>query len=153
MIFAATSNIGLIRKENQDALGHSKKNGYAEGITHILMKSLGDLKPTERPIHCSDKKRLKFYVKEDNKWEQDSNNQKIDKTLKDIKQHQCVKISDWEELHPNYMDDPKLLTEWQTMLSHMVGFGNDYNKELNQHNKIKRNLGLMVDITDELKNK
>ncbi len=27
MIFAATSNIGLIRKENQDALGHSKKNG------------------------------------------------------------------------------------------------------------------------------
>ena len=33
----------------------------------IFTKQLKDMKPTDRPIHCSDKKRLKFYVKDDNK--------------------------------------------------------------------------------------
>jgi len=133
-------------------LDYSKKNGYAEGITHILMKGLEDLKPTERPIHCSDRKRLKFYVKDDDKWEPDNNNKKIDKTLSDIKQQQGIKINDWEKLHPNFMESPKLLNEWQMMIKNMAGSGNDkQNHKL--HNRIKRKLGSIVDINDELKNK
>ena len=49
-------------------LQYSKNNGFIEGVTNIFTKQLKDLKPTERPIHCSDKKRLQFYVKDDDKW-------------------------------------------------------------------------------------
>ena len=66
-------------------LQYSKNNGFVEGVTNIFAKQLKDLKPTERPIHCSDKKRLQFYVKEDNKWSKDSNNEKIDETIYNIK--------------------------------------------------------------------
>ena len=45
-------------------LQYSKNNGFIEGVTNIFTKQLQDLKPTERPIHCSDKKRLQFYVKD-----------------------------------------------------------------------------------------
>ena len=134
-------------------LDYSKKNGYAEGISNILMKSLGDLKPTERPIHCSDTKRLKFYVKEDDKWAKDCNNHKIDKTLTDIKHQQLKNMNDWEKLHPDFMDNPKLLDEWQMMIKNMAGSGNNVKQNIKQHNKIKKNLSSIVDITPELINK
>ena len=33
-----------------------------------IVKKLQDLKPTERPIHCSDKDELHFYIKDQNVW-------------------------------------------------------------------------------------
>ena len=57
-------------------LEYSSKNGYVAGQNNIL-KMLANLEPIERPIHCTDKKRLNFYVKNADKWEKDINNQKI----------------------------------------------------------------------------
>ena len=101
-------------------LNFSKNNGYIQGVTNIFAKQLQDLKPTERPIHCSDKKRLHFYVKDDNKWAKDSNNEKIDKTISNIKMKQTSMLTKWEKLNPNYQDDPELLNEWQQMLGNMT---------------------------------
>ena len=114
-------------------LQYSKNNGFVEGVTNIFAKQLKDLKPTERPIHCSDKKRLQFYVKEDNKWSKDSNNEKIDETIYNIKMKQTSKLTDWEKLHPNYVQDPKLLNEWQQILNSMT-------EETGQRDKIKEKL-------------
>ena len=101
-------------------LNFSKNNGYIQGVTNIFAKQLQDLKPTERPIHCSDKKRLHFYVKDDNKWAKDSNNEKIDKTISNIKMKQTSMLTKWEKLNPNYQNDPELLNEWQQMLGNMT---------------------------------
>ena len=46
-----------------------------------IVNNLNDMKKTERPIHCSDVKRLKFYVKDASGWEMDENNKKIEKAL------------------------------------------------------------------------
>jgi hypothetical protein len=46
-----------------------------------IVDNLNDMEKTERPIHCSDVKRLKFYVKDASGWEMDENNQKIEKAL------------------------------------------------------------------------
>lgn len=114
-------------------LQYSKNNGFVEGVTNIFAKQLKDLKPTERPIHCSDKKRLQFYVKEDNKWSKDSNNEKIDETIYNIKMKQTSKLTEWEKLHPNYVQDPKLLNEWQQILNSMT-------EETGQRDKVKEKL-------------
>lgn len=112
----------FIKKMNVsiEDLEYSRDNGFVEGVTNIFAKQLHDLKPTERPFHCTDKKRLQFYVKDDDKWEKDNNGEKIDKTIYNIKMKQAKKLSEWEKLHPNYTSDPKLLDEWQNMLNSMT---------------------------------
>jgi hypothetical protein len=51
-----------------DDLTYTTDNGYIKGISNIFFKNLEVMKPSERPFHCSDKKRLQFYVKEEDKW-------------------------------------------------------------------------------------
>ena len=107
-----------------------------------------NLKPTERPIHCSDIKRLQFYVKEDNKWEKDKNNEKIDDTLRNIKLKQTLKIGDWEKLHPNYREDPELLDEWQNMLAGITE--NMEGNVLKQKLALKRKIASYIELKDAM---
>ena len=44
-------------------LQYTKEHGYIKGISNIFVKHLQDMPATERPFHCSDKKRMQFYVK------------------------------------------------------------------------------------------
>lgn len=135
-----------------DDLKFTKDNGYVEGVTNIFTKQLKDMKPTDRPIHCSDKKRLEFYVKDDNKWEKDKGNKKIDQTLTNIKLKQTMKIGDWEKLHPNYREDPELLDEWQNMLA---GITEDTEGNvLKQKLSLKRKIANYIELKDAMeKNK
>ena len=55
-------------KVSLEDLQYSRANGFVNGVTNIIQKQLQDLKPTERPIHCSDKKRLQFYIKDNDEW-------------------------------------------------------------------------------------
>ena len=128
-------------------LQYSKNNGFVEGVTNIFAKQLQDLKPTERPIHCSDKKRLQFYVKDDDKWSKDSNNEKIDETIYNIKMKQTSKLTEWEKLHPTYAQDPKLLNEWQQILNSMT---EDISQRDKVKDKLKRNLAEHVQLKQAL---
>ena len=83
-------------------LQYTGLNGYSKGITNIFVKNLSEMEPTERPIHCSDKKRLHFYVKDEDKWEKDTENNKLDSTIRSITQKQIIKLTDWVKLHPNW---------------------------------------------------
>ena len=130
-------------------LDYSKENGYAKGVTNILVKQLNDLAPTERPIHCSDKKRMKFYVKDDNKWAKDDNNVKLTNSIKSVGMEQVRTLTEWENLHPNYQEDPRLLTEWQTTLSKLTP-GQDTKESQKNYTKIKKELCKVVDIKPEL---
>ena len=130
-------------------LDYSKQNGYAKGITNIFMKQLADLEPTERPIHCSDKKRLQFYVKDADKWEKDKDNQKLTSSIKSVGMEQVKKMSEWEKEHPDYMNNPQELEEWQKMLENVSGGINQDEMHKNVH-KIKKELGKVVDIKEEL---
>lgn len=128
-------------------LQYSKNNGFIEGVTNIFTKQLQDLKPTERPIHCSDKKRLQFYVKDNDTWQKDENNKKIDETIYNIKMAQTKKLTEWEKLHPNYMQDPKLSQEWGDILNSCTeGVEPAKTKE-----KLKRNIASKIQIKEALR--
>jgi hypothetical protein len=103
-----------------DDLNYSKNNGFIAGVTNIFTKQLKDMDPKDRPIHCSDTKRLQFYIKDDNKWAKDANNVQIDKTIHNIKLKQTCKLSEWENMNPNYHNSPELLHEWQMMFASMT---------------------------------
>ena len=135
-------------KISLEDLAYSKNNGYVKGVTNIFAKQLKDLKPTERPIHCSDTKRLQFYVKDEDKWAKDANNEKIDNTLTNIKVKQNIKIGDWEKLHPNYREDPELLDEWQNMMA-----GINENTDVNilkQKLAVKRRIAMYIELKEAM---
>ena len=102
-------------------LKYTQENGYIDGISNIFVKHLQDMKPSERPIHCSDRKRLQFYVKDRNVWEKDKGHEKIDKSIQEITIKQIKQIKEWEKQHPNYLSNEKLLNEWHGMVREMMG--------------------------------
>jgi len=59
--------------------------GYVNGMTNIILKNLNALDITKRPLHCTDVKREIMYIKDDNKWEKETENKdKLKKALKYI---------------------------------------------------------------------
>ena len=108
-------------KVSLDDIQYTKEHGYVKGISNIFVKHLTDMNVTERPIHCSDKKRLQFYVKDENEWSKDKTHNKINETIKHISQQQIKQIKCWEEAHPNYMKDDALIAEWHKMIYTMMG--------------------------------
>lgn len=47
--------------------------GYTQGISNIITTNLKALDVTQRPVHCTDKKRETMYIKDEDKWEKDDN--------------------------------------------------------------------------------
>jgi len=78
------------------------KLGYVEGITNIITKNLKALDVTQRPIHCTDKKREVLYIKDDNKWEkEDDDKKKIRKAIKRVASKNHRLILKFKEAHPD----------------------------------------------------
>ena len=126
-------------------LSYTKEHGYVKGVSNIFLKHLKVLDPAYRPIHCSDKKRLQFYVKDEDMWKKDTNNVKIDKSIDDISKKQMKQILEWQKQHPNYQDDDKLLNEYFMITRHIIG-GGDINSLAQNGNEIKKNIGNEVEI-------
>lgn len=83
------------------------KLGFVEGISNIIVKNLKALDITERPIHCADKKREIIYVKDDNKWEKESDQKlKIRKAIRRVATKNQKLLPKFKEAHPgcNYSE-------------------------------------------------
>ena len=77
------------------------KIGYIEGLSKIIIKNLNALDVTERPVHCSDSKRDTMYVKDDNKWEKENeNNEKVLKAIEDIANKNSKLVKEWKTKNP-----------------------------------------------------
>jgi hypothetical protein len=135
-------------KVSLDDLLYTKEHGYVKGISNIFVKNLQDLDPTERPIHCTDRKRLQFYIKEENKWGKDKNNEKIDQTIDSVTVKQIKQLKEWENHHPNYLQNDALLHEWHTMIQQIMGGSNS---EINKNKEqIRKSLGKQNEIKNAM---
>lgn len=76
--------------------------GYINGISNIIIKNLKALDENMRPVHCSDVKRESIYVKDQNKWEKDTeDNKKIKSLIKQIAQKNVKMIPKYREEYPD----------------------------------------------------
>ena len=128
---------------------YTQQNGYIKGITNIFEKHLNVLLPSQRPIHCSDKKRKQFYVRDENKWQKDEKNEKIDKTIHDLTIKQIKHLKEWETQNPNYLKNEKLLTQWQELVHEIMGPSDDSTREKDKETIIKK-LTNTVELKDNL---
>jgi len=128
-------------KLSLEDLQFTKDNGYAKGISNIFIKNLNDMDITERPIHCSDKKRLQFYVKNDNEWTKDKNNEKIDNTIEKVSRKQMKSIQEWVEANPDYTESDAKMEEYFTLVRSITQPNDDKNLK-----NIKRKVGENVKL-------
>jgi hypothetical protein len=75
--------------------------GYVEGISDIIVKNLKKLDVTQRPVHCTDKKRETMYVKDEDTWEKDEENKKMHRVVKKVTDKNARLILKYKELHPD----------------------------------------------------
>jgi hypothetical protein len=69
--------------------------GYVEAMTSLIERHLNNLTITERPIHCTDKKRQTIYFKEDGEgWKKDEEKEKIRYIIKYIEDISYYKFED-----------------------------------------------------------
>jgi hypothetical protein len=62
---------------SQESLKKNAHLSYPERITKQIREGLGNYNVEDRPIHCSDEKRKKLYIKKDGKWITDDELKKI----------------------------------------------------------------------------
>ena len=86
--------------------------GYVEGISKIIVKNLNNLDETERPIHCTDKKRETMYVKDQGQWEkEDENNTKITKAVKRVADKNIKLLPAFREKYPEYKNSSSKMSD------------------------------------------
>jgi uncharacterized C2H2 Zn-finger protein len=128
-------------------LKYSKNKGYVKGISNVFVKQLADLEPKERPIHCSDKKRLQFYIKNTNSWEKDDDNININKAIGNVQKKQIELLFLWDKEHPGWENNERLIMERLAIAKSIYGSTTD--KERTKENKqIKKIIGEKIELDD-----
>ena len=91
--------------------------GYVEGISNIITNNLKALDVTQRPIHCTDKKREVLYVKNEDKWEKGNESKNELRKAIQIVSHKNIKaLPQFKEKYPNYKDGDSKNSETYTKL-------------------------------------
>jgi hypothetical protein len=118
--------------------------GYIDGISNIIVKNLHDLDITERPIHCTDKKREVLYIKDENKWEkEDEENNKLRKAIKHVAYKNTKMLSAFREKYPDCgKSESKYSDKYNKLVIEAMGGKGDNDKE--KENKIIKNIAREV---------
>jgi hypothetical protein len=107
--------------------------GYVEGISNIIIQNLNALDVSERPIHCTDKKRETMYIKDEDKWEkEDENKIKMHKMVRKVANKNITLISKFREKYPDYKKCASKVSDQfnKIIIESMGGSGdNEYEKE------------------------
>jgi len=86
--------------------------GYVEGISKIIVKNLNNLDETERPIHCTDKKRETMYVKDQGEWnKEDEKKTKLIKAVKKVADKNIRLLPQFREKYPDYNNSSSKISD------------------------------------------
>ena len=120
--------------------------GYVEGISNIIIKNLNALDETERPVHCTDKKRETIYIKDEGQWEKDDDNKsKLKKTINKIANKNIKLISQFREKYPECRKcESSISYKYNKMIIEAMGGPGDNNVE--KEEKIIRNISKEITI-------
>jgi len=107
--------------------------GYIEGLSSIILKNLNALDITERPVHCTDKKRETMYIKDEDRWEkEDEKKARLHKMIRKVANKNIDLISDFKALYPDWKKSTSKVSDQfnKIIIESMGGPGdNEYENE------------------------
>ena len=116
--------------------------GYVEGISNIISSNLKTLDVTQRPVHCTDKKRETMYVKEQGKWnKEDDNKTHLRKAISKVADKNIRLLPQFREKYPEYKNSSsKVSDKYDKMVVEVMTLDQDKNE------KIIRNISKVTTI-------
>jgi hypothetical protein len=75
-----------------------------QSLTNLILDKVKDMDITKRPIHCTDKKRLQYYVK-DGDWKNTDVDNVFDNVLYDLSKKHVNNIAVYGEEHPEWIQN------------------------------------------------
>ena len=126
------------------------KLGYVEGISNIITNNLKALDVTQRPVHCTDKKREVLYVKDEDKWEkEDEEKIKLRKMIKRVASKNQRLLPKFKEIHPDCKKSSSPFSDQfnKILIESMGGPGDN---DLAKEDKIIKNISKIVTIEKDV---
>lgn len=113
--------------------------GYVNGMSNLIIKNLKDMDVTERPVHCTDKKREVLYVKDNNKWDKETREKPtLRKVIKQVAHKNALLLQEFKEKYPDCMkSDSRHADTYNKLIIEAMG-GIDYEEEEQEDKIIKR---------------
>ena len=126
--------------------------GYTQGISNIITTNLKALDITQRPVHCTDKKRETMYIKDEDKWEkEDEQKTKLRKIIKRVANKNIKLLPQFREKHPEYKNSTsKLSDKYDKMVIEAMGGAGD--NDLEKEDKIIHNISQCTTIDKYIEN-
>lgn len=125
-------------------LMYTRRNGYVEGLSQLLIKGLSSISPLERPIHCQDGS-MGLYIKDQGKWAKDGDGKLLGQQLRLLTQKQLECLRSWESANPNWRESEPLTRMYLAMVGELVGNRED---ERNLSLLVERRLAPLTSIRD-----
>jgi hypothetical protein len=85
---------------------NTAKNGLPIGLSNIFLEHYNNLPLIKRPLWCSDKKRKKLFIKED-EWKEDINHEKTKEAIKTLAFKQTKNTKKYMTENPDVIDNDK----------------------------------------------
>ena len=103
------------------------KLGYVEGVSNIIIKNLNALEVTQRPLHCTDKKREVVYVKDEDEWQKEEEDKKrIRQVISNVVSKNMKLFPEYQNKYPECMDpESKKSDEYNKIIMETMGGGMD----------------------------
>ena len=144
-----TDFVSSIKLQLSD-LENTGRLGYVEGISNIILNNLKTLDTRERPIHCSDSKREIIYIKNDNQWtKENEDNPVLTNAIKVIANENIKQISQWKKNNPDCTDsESKKNNLYLKIVSNAMSGSSKYETDKNI-NKIISNVAKEIIINKD----
>ena len=140
-----TEFLHSIRVSEEDLITFENE-GYVKGISSIIDRHLSEMAITERPIHCTDKKRQTIYFKSEKEgWKKDDKNIQVSRLIDTVENKSNNKFIDThkEKGNPEDAFNPESPRhKWYKILAIETSGGDYGNKEINE----KKLLRLTTDL-------
>ena len=121
--------------------------GYVEGISNIISSNLKTLDVTQRPVHCTDKKRETMYIKDENQWtKEDEKKSKLRKAIKCVTNKNIRLLPQFREKYPDYNNsNSKISDKYDKMVIEVMS------TDINKEDQIIRNISNVTVIDKMIK--
>ena len=137
---------------NTKSLERTGTHGYVHGISKIFMDGIRKLKVQERPIHCTDLKREVLYIKDNDTWTKDTeDNKQFKKALATVVHRNMIQIVKWEEENPETSNPESKTYEFYFELARQSMGGGDQDVTDRNNEKILKAIAQEVHLDKKVK--
>jgi hypothetical protein len=102
------------------------EHGYVNGVTKILTDGLNKLDIYKRPMHCTDIKRDIMHVKDEGKWNRDTEYKYIKRLIHTVSMQGVRILSKWQDNNPDCtVSDTEVCRVWFKLTKGAVNNGGE----------------------------